>query len=383
MKKLNLYYHGGSKNHGCEAIIRSTQKILRQKLTLYSFDKTQDLEYGLDDIVELKTDYVAPINKYSLSKLHIFLSRRILKNDYAYICESHKNFFKNANKDSIFVSVGGDNYCYGGKEILGYYNRRLHEKGAKTVLWGCSVEANGINANVKSDLARYDLIVARESFSYNVLKNINKNTYLFPDPAFQLEKENLPWPDDVRENEFIGINASPLIGNYGNKKLIYDNYKNLVNYLINYTNYNIALIPHVVTVYSDDRVILNNLYNEFKNTNRIVLVNDCNCMQLKGYISRCRMFIGARTHSTIAAYSSCVPTIVTGYSVKAKGIANDLFNTDHNFVLPVQNLSSDDDLINSFIWLSNNEDRIRKHLKDFIPEYKNKILSVKELIESL
>ena len=95
------------------------------------------------------------------------------------------------------------------------------------------------------------------------------------------------------------------------------------------------------------------------------------------------MFIGARTHSTIAAYSSCVPTIVTGYSVKAKGIANDLFNTDHNFVLPVQNLSSDDDLINSFIWLSNNEDRIRKHLKDFIPEYKNKILSVKELIESL
>ena len=144
-----------------------------------------------------------------------------MKNDYAYICESHKNFFKNANKDSIFVSVGGDNYCYGGKEILGYYNRRLHEKGAKTVLWGCSVEANGINANVKSDLARYDLIVARESFSYNVLKNINKNTYLFPDPAFQLEKENLPWPDDVRENEFIGINASPLIGNYGNKiKLI-------------------------------------------------------------------------------------------------------------------------------------------------------------------
>ena len=383
MKKLNLYYHGGSKNHGCEAIIRSTQKILRQKLTLYSFDKTQDLEYGLDDIVELKTDYAAPINKYSLSKLHIFLSRRILKNDYAYICESHKNFFKNANKDSIFVSVGGDNYCYGGKEILGYYNRRLHEKVAKTVLWGCSVEANCINANVKSDLARYDLIVARESFSYNVLKNINKNTYLFPDPAFQLEKENLPWPDDVRENEFIGINASPLIGNYGNKKLIYDNYKNLVNYLINNTNFSIALIPHVVTVYSDDRVILNKLYNEFKNTNRIVLVNDCNCMQLKGYISRCRMFIGARTHSTIAAYSSCVPTIVTGYSVKAKGIANDLFNTDHNFVLPVQYLSSDDDLINSFIWLSNNEDRIRKHLIDFIPEYKNKILSVKELIESL
>ena len=27
-KMINLYYHGGSANHGCEAIVRSTAKIL-------------------------------------------------------------------------------------------------------------------------------------------------------------------------------------------------------------------------------------------------------------------------------------------------------------------------------------------------------------------
>ena len=51
------------------------------------------------------------------------------------------------------------------------------------------------------------------------------------------------------------------------------------------------------------------------------------------------MFIGARTHATIAAYSSCVPTLVVGYSIKARGIAKDLFGTDEGYVLPVQALA--------------------------------------------
>ena len=56
------------------------------------------------------------------------------------------------------------------------------------------------------------------------------------------------------------------------------------------------------------------------------------------------MFIGARTHSTIAAYSSGVPTLVVGYSVKAKGIAKDLFGTEENYVLPVQALKEENNL---------------------------------------
>ena len=63
--------------------------------------------------------------------------------------------------------------------------------------------------------------------------------------------------------------------------------------------------------------------SRYKSTGRVMLVQDCNCEELKGYISRCRFFIGARTHATIAAYSSQVPTLVVGYSVKAKGIAKD------------------------------------------------------------
>jgi polysaccharide pyruvyl transferase WcaK-like protein len=75
------------------------------------------------------------------------------------------------------------------------------------------------------------------------------------------------------------------------------------------------------------------------------MVEDCNCRELKHIISRCRFFIGARTHVTIAAYSSCVPTLVLGYSVKSRGIARDLFGTEVGYVLPVQKLTDSYELV--------------------------------------
>lgn len=134
---------------------------------------------------------------------------------------------------------------------------------------------------------------------------------------------------------------------------------------------------------NDDRKPLKELYDMFKDTNRVCLIEDHNCMELKGYISRCRFFVGARTHATIAAYSTCVPTLVVGYSVKAKGIAKDIFGTYDNYVLPVQSLKGKDDLIKSFKWLVENEYDIKNHLNDFIPEYKEKALELKEIIEKL
>ncbi|MFR2988275.1 MAG: polysaccharide pyruvyl transferase family protein, partial [Faecalibacillus sp.] len=125
------------------------------------------------------------------------------------------------------------------------------------------------------------------------------------------------------------------------------------------------------------------LYDKFKDTGRVVMLEDHNCMELKGYISRCRFFIGARTHATIAAYSTCVPTLVIGYSVKAKGIAKDIFGTYENYVLPVQSLSNKDDLVNSFEWMKDNEDGIRKHLNEFMPGYKEKALQGKVEIDKL
>lgn len=96
---------------------------------------------------------------------------------------------------------------------------------------------------------------------------------------------------------------------------------------------------------------------------------DMSCRKLKYIISQCRAFIGARTHATIAAYSSRVPTLVVGYSVKARGIARDLFGTEENYVLPVQALESPDELIGAYDWMMEREGEIRERLKSMMPEY--------------
>lgn len=44
-----------------------------------------------------------------------------------------------------------------------------------------------------------------------------------------------------------------------------------------------------------------------------------------------------------------VPALVAGYSVKARGIARDLFGTEEGHVVPVQSLDGPDELRNAFV----------------------------------
>ncbi|MDP4120717.1 MAG: polysaccharide pyruvyl transferase family protein, partial [Bacillota bacterium] len=111
-------------------------------------------------------------------------------------------------------------------------------------------------------------------------------------------------------------------------------------------------------------------YNEFKSTNRVVLILETyNAPQVKGVISQCELFIGARTHATIAAYSTTVPTLVLGYSVKAKGIARDLFGDEKGLVLPVNEIDDENTLISAFNDLYERKDQLKQTLIDVLPSY--------------
>ena len=207
---------------------------------------------------------------------------------------------------------------------------------------------------------------------------------LVSDPAFTLPKIDLPLPKGWKEGKMIGINASPLIIENGkNAKTVYEAYRLLIEYIIKETEYNVALIPHVIAEGNNDYEVLKKLYDEIESKDRLVLVGDHNCLELKGYISRCSFFIGARTHATIAAYSTCVPTLVLGYSVKSRGIATDLFGTYDHYVLPVQEMNDSKELLNSFIWIQEHEDEIRNHLIDIMPEYISKAYMAKDALEIL
>ena len=106
-------------------------------------------------------------------------------------------------------------------------------------------------------------------------------------------------------------------------------------------------------------------------------------MELKGYIARCRFFIGARTHATIAAYSTLVPTLVLGYSVKSRGIARDLFGSEEHYVIPVQGMTDANALADGFDWLLENESTIRCHLEAVMPDYIRKAVSARDHLWAL
>ena len=52
-----FYAHGGSDNHGCEAIIRGTLDLMPEsKRILYTGNQRADLKYHLDNVVKLVPD---------------------------------------------------------------------------------------------------------------------------------------------------------------------------------------------------------------------------------------------------------------------------------------------------------------------------------------
>lgn len=261
----------------------------------------------------------------------------------------------------------------------------LLERGVKTVLWGCSVEPELLKQkSIADDIAGYSLITARESISYEALRVVNPNTVLLPDPAFSLECNETALPDGFASGNMIGINLTPMVTD---KEVIpgivIDNYRALIDYILSETDMGIALIPHVVWDFTDDRKPLAKLYELYKNTGRVVMVNDRDCTQLKYIISKCRFFVGARTHATIAAYSTGVPTLVVGYSVKARGIARDLFGSEEGYVLPVQEMQNSDELTKAFIRLYANQNKIRSHLQSIIPKYIAQTNLVKAELEKI
>lgn len=281
------------------------------------------------------------------------------------------------------LSIGGDNYCYGVPKFIYLVNKEIRKKGGKTILWGCSVEPESLKGEMLEDLLGYTDIIARESITYQAMINKGlKQAVLIPDPAFQLNRIDLPLPENFIEGNTVGINVSPMIiGHESNQGMTLQNYMELINYIINQTDMQVALIPHVVWSHNDDRIPLNILYDRFKDTKRICMIEDHTAEELKGFIARCRFLIAARTHASIAAYSEKVPTLVIGYSVKAKGIAQDLFGTYENYVLPVQSLKNKNDMIDAFKWLQNNESNIKKQLDTIIPNIKEQVSSINRIFD--
>lgn len=382
---MKLYMHAGCFNHGCEAIVRSTANMINKRVVLYSEHPEEDIAVNLDRVCDIK------IQGGSRSKTNpafvvckaaeILFRNPAPKHWYAY-----KNVISEAKPGELYLSIGGDNYCYGANPYLMYLNYALNKRGARTGLWGCSIEPAVLKDDkIVQDMKRYSFISARETITYNALIKAGlHNVYLYPDPAFTLEKREWILPESFKKTKVVGINLSPLVQKLdGTDKLVLENYVNVIKYILNETEMSIALIPHVCKPGNDDRDSLRTLASAFPDEPRIFLVNEdgtMDCQKLKYVIGKCRFVIAARTHASIAAYSSCVPTLVVGYSVKARGIARDLFEREDGYVIDIHKLTGNKELLNEFLGILSNGDNVKAVLSESMDSY---ILKARDAVKLL
>lgn len=370
IKNILLYGHSGSKNKGCEAIIRGTHSILKEefpdaKFKLLSNDAGADIKAMGEEGMEIVSS--ANLNNYSIRRFIFRLTSKSLKLKRLSSYLRHCGDIKQVRWADVGLSVGGDKYCYKHIDDLVFISRHLKKRGKKNILWGCSIEPDTVknNKTVRDNLRMYDAVFTRESITFNALINedLNRNVFLYSDPAFVMKPRQIRMPKGWDGENTIGVNLSLLILNHNkNSDVLMLAFIKLVRYILNETFYSIALIPHVMIEKNSDYQILRKIKEKFPDDERVLLVNSTfNAPETKQLISKCEFFIGARTHSVIAAYSSSVPALALGYSVKSMGIARDVFSDWKGYVVPVNDVSNEFDLIQPFINLLEKKVKLKRN----------------------
>jgi len=400
--KILLVGHGGVYNRGCEAIIRTSLLMFKENFSnlsvvLASFDYENDVKYDLGFPVK-----VIPHSDESIWKIGTkgWLKRQFAKligKDLAWdlLFEPIEKYVKEAD---VVISVGGDNYTedYGIsflKMFMGL-NTFVKQRGKKLVIWGASVgpfSDKSLQLGVVDNLKRVDHITARESKTAQYLNRLGlTNVTWVTDPTFLLPVQVAPLPEfmERKAKVILGFNVSPLLKIYltnGSKDSIhYETVTFLRERLLNDT-INIVLLPHVVDNRrsgNDDYAYLKQIYDELPCKDRVFLVpSTYNAQQMKFIISQCDLYFGARTHSTISALSSAVPTISIGYSVKSNGINEDIFG-HQDFVLSIKDYSAQE-LLRKYSLINEKKDIVRAHLQSVLPRIKKMANSNVEVLKEI
>ena len=370
MSTMLMYNHGGCENRGCEAIVRSTSEMFAQELGVKSC--LASATPGYDRGIGLGIPVIsAEISPYSLNRLINSVGFRLGIPREQEVARRYDTVISRVRRSDVCLSIGGDTYCYGRQEHLLVINGRLRRAGKPIVLWGCSVEPRLLEGERLEDIRQYQLIVARESITFEAMKAAGLPVLQWCDPAFFLRSEEMALPQGWREGGTVGINLSPLVLDRSrDREGTLDAFTALIRHILKTSEDSIALIPHVTWIHDNDLDALEALKARFADEPRVFLLpGTLRAMQLKGCIRRLKALVTARTHASIAGYSTGVPTLVIGYSVKARGIARDLFGDEAGHLIPVQELGSAQQLICAYDALIKRAPEERSMLQTRIPEY--------------
>ena len=353
---MKFYFAGHSTfgNRGCEALVRSTIGLLRERLPSATFivpssnialDRRQWPQaetLGVKFVAE--PPFPAVIKWWNRAGRVLPPVHRLFVPRYSLDTSSQSAL---AASDVVIMS-GGDviSLDYGLASL--YRWTGLAENalalGKPIGMWAASVgpfkREPRVEALVANQLRRYAAISVREGATMDYLSSLGIKSEKVADPAFTLQPEAF---DDAAlmpagTEGVIGLNVSPLIRGYrpdeASRRALDAEIVGFIRELLSSPDsrdFGVLLIPHVGMLdgsseNSDHHYMQGLLDRADFDAARVRLAPPVlNAAQIKHLIARCRFFIGARTHATIAAFSSGVPTVSIAYSVKAKGINQDLF----------------------------------------------------------
>lgn len=380
--KFLLFDHSGCLNRGCEAIVRSTVNILEtafpgSEYAILSYSPEDDIV--LSDIPRLTVKGVAAQPLSFIDKfINAFYYKILNRSDY-YYRTAYRDSVNFAKDYDICLCIGGDTFCYGDNEMCRNFIAQFKSMGKKVVLWGCSIGEEDLSPKKIETLKSLDCIFARESLTKKVLENAGiDKVRLFADPAFTLATHEA----DLEGEHLLGINLSPLVAEYCPDLSEYAS--RFLEKVERETCYTPVLIPHVTidSNNNNDYTFLKEIYDNAKLNRTIILPDNLSASQYKGYIQKCEMLIAARTHATIGGYSNGIPVFALSYSIKARGIAVDLFG-EELCVESVEEITSGDSLFMCLRRIENSAAKMREKLTDIIPEKKALAFQMGEALRNL
>lgn len=382
-------------NRGCEAILRSTVSILRKEFgpcrfihaLAGAFPEETDREPDPDirHLVPTKTVRWRP--NWFLHQLRRGLGLHRREIFEPYLPEAVGT-----------LAIGGDNYSlsYGVPRKRFHTNQVTLRHHKPLILWGASVGPFSENPEFEKwaaeELKKVSLICARESETVNYLAGLGltDNVRKVSDPAFVLEPEPVTLTQE--ESDFLrqpclGFNLSPLLAKYWQGKESWvEHAAACLRAILEKVDLPVVLVPHVVRFDNNDHAFLHKVRERLPEfSNRLLLIGPTyKASQLKWIISQMKVFIGARTHSTVAALSTCVPTVSIGYSMKARGINKDIFG-HLDWLISFDQLQPDP-LVDIAQRALSQGDAVRKELQGKMPAYKDRAWIagryVREVIDS-
>lgn len=351
MKKIILEGNNLHTNHGCEAIDRGTYHILRQQFLDCSIincgaagGHSPDARCGgaEEHFAPEGMTYSHYPRRHSVPWYFRKL-RQLLVGDYRTRPYKPFPFEKHLHSADAVLTLGGDNWSldYQRPEFVLESTKAIKKSGKPIIHWCSSIgpfdEDPDFLELVKACLKSYDLILVRESYSVDYLKSIgvSENVKQVADPAFLMDPQSKNDLDaellDLLESgqECLGLNLAARLGHFPADRTAYlEKMVELVTRLVDSVDGAIVLIPHVMSseIHACDQYFLSEIGEKVRSTGRKIywVTGDWNAPELKWLIGQMSAFAGARTHSTIAALSSGVPTCFLSYSLKSKGICSDM-----------------------------------------------------------